>query len=291
MVLLLDEAHAMDVADLGVLLNVIQRANKPVAGGGGGGRLLAVLAGTPGLRKLVRKAVSYSERFTHLDVGLLDRGAAIDALRVPLEEGGLAFDRGVLEHVAEDAQCYPYFLQLWGEALWDAAHGIAGAAEKRAAPVADEKAMSAALQAVEKKRSLFYSYRYEVLCDENLLWAAIAVSRRFVEAGVLTLDGKPPALSESVIRNAVLSTVAANDADEREGCVARTRDALVEHGFIWKAEEEGGRYLPGIPSLMSYVLSEPVSVRDKPSAELDEWVSRFRARAESGVVSAGGHRV
>ena len=67
---------------------------------------------------------------------------------------------------------------------------------------------------------------------------------------------------------------------------ARTRNALVEHGFIWKAEDEGGRYLPGIPSLMSYVLSEPSGVREAPSAELGEWVSRFRARTADGTVSA-----
>ena len=75
MVLLLDEAHAMDVTDLGALLNVIQDANAPDSADG----VRAVgcwrcCAGTPGLRKLARGAVSFSERFTHLDVGAAGPG-------------------------------------------------------------------------------------------------------------------------------------------------------------------------------------------------------------------------
>ena len=38
--------------------------------------------------------------------------------RFPDETHGVSIDANVLDAVVEDSQRYPYFVQLWGEALW-----------------------------------------------------------------------------------------------------------------------------------------------------------------------------
>ena len=249
MVLLLDEAHAMDIDDLSELLNVLQDMNVASRGG----RVLAVLAGTPGLLHTAEEAVSFSERLAVLDVGLLDREAALDALRVPMEENGLAFDRGILERVAEDAQRYPYFLQLWGRALWDAAHDVAEA--RGGSPVVDGEALDRVVAegTVESRRKLFYGERRDGLDDDGLLEAAKAVALSFHEAASGSGDSLPT-LAPDIARAAVRAAVG---GDGPEGN-ARTQEALrglVAHGFIWRGEKTGDLYLPGIPSLMDHVRS------------------------------------
>ena len=37
---------------------------------------------------------------------------------MPLAAHGVSIDGASLEAVVEDSQCYPYFIQVWGRALW-----------------------------------------------------------------------------------------------------------------------------------------------------------------------------
>ena len=229
----------------------------------------------------MREAVSFSERFERLDVGLLDWDAAVDVIRTPMSERGLALDEGVIESVVEDAQCYPFFLQLWGKALWDAAHNVA---EKNAegALTINRDVRNEAFHAVDRDRRDFYSYRYKDIRRDNLFWAAVAVSRKFIETSV---DGRFAALPDSVVDNAVSPTVPdVDDPKAKSEVVGQVSDALEKHGFIWKSKSQGGRYLPGIPSLMAYVLSEPAFPDGTESfAELYEWLSEHQASQQQSV--------
>ena len=81
-----------------------------------------VLSGLPTLTANLHKARSYSERlFRGEDIDSLDREEALAAFTRPLEQGGREAERDVAEAVADEVEGYPYFLQLWGSELWDAA--------------------------------------------------------------------------------------------------------------------------------------------------------------------------
>ena len=114
LVVLLDEAHVLE-PDVGqLLLNVSQevRADAP---------FLLVLAGTPGLlAHLNAMNASFWSRLGEgrLGIGLLSDAATRAALVEPLAAHGVSIDTEVLDAVVEDSQRYPYFVQLWGEALW-----------------------------------------------------------------------------------------------------------------------------------------------------------------------------
>ena len=112
--LLLDEAHTLDLGLGSLLLNASQqvRAEAP---------FLLVLAGTPGLSAhLGAMDASFWSRLGAglLGVGRLDPAAARTALVEPLQAHDVRIEEDALEAVVEDSQRYPYFLQLWGDALW-----------------------------------------------------------------------------------------------------------------------------------------------------------------------------
>ena len=53
-----------------------------------------------------------------LGVGRLTDAAARAALSKPLTRHDVEIDADALDAVIEDSQRYPYFIQLWGDALW-----------------------------------------------------------------------------------------------------------------------------------------------------------------------------
>jgi hypothetical protein len=81
-----------------------------------------VLCGLPMLAGNLQKARSYSERlFRAEEIDSLAPSDAMEAFTRPLEETARAADRSLAETVATEVKGYPYFLQLWGSELWDAA--------------------------------------------------------------------------------------------------------------------------------------------------------------------------
>ncbi|HEY5288338.1 MAG TPA: ATP-binding protein [Solirubrobacteraceae bacterium] len=85
-----------------------------------------VLCGLPTLTGNLLRARSYTERmFRGEEIGSLGPDDARDALVRPLPESTVVLDPGLAERVVEEVEGYPYFLQLWGAELWDAAE-IAG---------------------------------------------------------------------------------------------------------------------------------------------------------------------
>jgi DNA-binding transcriptional ArsR family regulator len=81
-----------------------------------------VLCGLPTLTGNLLRARSYTERmFRGEEIGSLGPKDAKEALVRPLEESPVILDSGLAERVVEEVEGYPYFLQLWGAELWDAA--------------------------------------------------------------------------------------------------------------------------------------------------------------------------
>ncbi len=80
------------------------------------------VCGLPTLRTNLLKARTYTERmFRGEEIGRLEEPQAVDALVRPLAGTGVGADRGLVARVVREAEGYPYFIQLWGAAMWDAA--------------------------------------------------------------------------------------------------------------------------------------------------------------------------
>jgi hypothetical protein len=81
-----------------------------------------VLCGLPTLAGNLQKARSYSERlFRGEEIDSLAPAQALQAFTRPLEQTARSADPALAETVAGEVEGYPYFLQLWGSELWDAA--------------------------------------------------------------------------------------------------------------------------------------------------------------------------
>ena len=229
LVVLLDEAHTLDV-DVGrALLNAGQSVSAVSP-------FLLALAGTPGLEPhLNTMSATFWNRAKHLGVALLDDAAAAEALTRPLarQHPPITFEPVVLERVVSESQCYPYFVQLWGAALWDHAK----AAGKM---VVDDSVAAAAAAAFAAERDTYYEHRYDELERRDLLKVAQALTDSFADR---------PAVSQDELNAVIGSTL----ADPSTAEILALRDQLAMVGYVWKPPGTGPRWEAGIPSLMRYV--------------------------------------
>jgi AAA ATPase domain len=92
--------------------------------------VMLVVSGLPPLVQNLQAARSHAERLFRVEeLGNLELQApgrnqpspAALALIKPAAETGIRFDAAVAQQVATDVDGYPYFIQKYGEALWDAA--------------------------------------------------------------------------------------------------------------------------------------------------------------------------
>ena len=231
--LLIDEAHTL-VPEVGhTILSTVQRlAGKRLP-------LLTVLAGTPGLPDQLRKMqATFWERSKVLLFDRLGDRDASDAVRIPFEEVGRTITSEALDQVVSESQGYPFFLQVWGQALW--------ASDGRLLSAVTGGDVQSARAGFEAERNQFYGHRHDELDALGLLPAAAAVASAFRDARELHSTAIDRIL-ESTMRQEGLCS-------DRES-VAEVRRQLKDVGFIWnRGAGLGGRYVPGIPSLMDFVL-------------------------------------
>lgn len=114
--ILIDEVQYLSGHELGALIVAMHRSSQK--------NLPIVLfgAGLPQISGLAGEAKSYAERlFRYPTVGPLSGPDAMEAIRKPLENEGVAIEPGALDRIATETQGYPYFLQEWGYHAWDVA--------------------------------------------------------------------------------------------------------------------------------------------------------------------------
>jgi len=111
-----DETRATGEHPLSLLIAAVsslQKAELPIG---------MVLCGLPTLTGNLLRARSYTERmFRGEEIGSLNADDAKEALTRPLGECPVYAESRLVARVVEEVEGYPYFLQLWGAELWDAA--------------------------------------------------------------------------------------------------------------------------------------------------------------------------
>lgn len=235
--LVIDEAHALPPDVAHVLLNAVQ-----AFGAGGDSPVALLLAGTPGLRPfLLSDAVnaSFVERAPLIVPGLLSPAESREALDAP---GWRRWrrDDAVLGTAAADSLGYPWFLQLWGQALWDAG---------RARETVDHDALATARPRVDAVRADFYSHRYD---EFEHAARRDGIPRDAMLAAVQAIAAKVDA------PGAAISTADLNRALDRAGIppddAAVARGIIAGNGFLTRS---GDDWRAGIPSLADYVRRHP----------------------------------
>lgn len=116
--LAVDELQALPRPDLAAILAAAHQMNRR--------RLPVVVAGAglPNLPARLMDVKTYAERlFTYSRVDALGPNEADRALMRPAEALGVSWQRAALERTFENSGGYPYFLQLFGKAIWDFAPG------------------------------------------------------------------------------------------------------------------------------------------------------------------------
>ncbi len=229
LVLLLDEAHTLDPAVGRALLNAAQEVGSALP-------FLLVLAGTPDLpAHLGALSASFWSRAERLRIGRLDAEAAAAAIEKPLTDAGIAIAPDALADVVRDSHGYPYFVQLWGQAVWRRAAGGTGVR-----PRVTRADVDAVRPAFDEVKNTYYLDRYEELRRAGLLPAARAVAEAFAARPLLT----DPQV-EAAIRQALRAAASPVGAAEAERTLRRL-------GYVWRPGGEPA-WEPGIPSLMDYM--------------------------------------
>ena len=229
LVVLVDEAHTLD-GDVGrALLNASQSVAAVAP-------FLLVLAGTPGLEPhLHSMSATFWDRARQLGIDRLDESAAAAALTRPLaeQEPAVAFTNAALRQVLDESQCYPYFLQVWGAALWETT-------AETGETVIDASVAARARPAFELERSTYYRHRRNELERRNLLAVAARVTDAF--AGRASLP-----------QHALNAAIAGESSVDAPSTVANCRDRLAALGYVWNPPGAGDTWQAGIPSLMDHV--------------------------------------
>jgi hypothetical protein len=123
MVVLLDEAQVVrddrdrsgehPLSMLIAAVSILQRSEIPLG---------LVVCGLPTLTGNLLRARSYTERmFRGEEIGSLEPSDARLAFVEPLSDTPISAEESLVDEVVEEVEGYPYFIQLWGAELWDAA--------------------------------------------------------------------------------------------------------------------------------------------------------------------------
>ena len=230
LVLVLDEAHTLEEEVGGALLNASQQVGRDLP-------FLLVLAGTPDIQfHLGAMNVTFWNRAERYPIGRLDSEAAAAALRRPLEDEGVGIDEDTVDHMAGDSHGYPYFVQLWGEAVWRQTRTTGPSARRRIT-----RADAGAAQAdVDRRKNGYCLERYDELMERDSLPVARAVADAFENRSLL---------DDERLKAAIRRGLGEACTPER---IAETRTVLRHLGYVWRPETEP-TWEAAIPSLMDYM--------------------------------------
>ncbi|PPK67992.1 ATP-binding protein [Actinokineospora auranticolor] len=217
---LIDEMQDIGADDISALCAACHELSQS------GAPLVVVGAGLPHLPALLSASKSYSERlFRYVRIDRLDREDADQAVLVPVDREQAGITREALDALFERSGGYPYFIQAFGKAAWDAA---------AADPITVEDVAVAAPEAEAELAVGFFGSRYE---------RATPAEREYLRAMAELTAGKD--------EGAATADVAAH-LGRKPSSLSPARDSLIKKGLVYAAER--GRIAFTVPHFGRYLL-------------------------------------
>ena len=241
----IDEGHTLPGEVVFILANLVQELLWECC------PVWFVLAGTPGMPGHLSTAgvvdpisgevrtASFFGRAAKMELGLLSPEASGEAVEAPLVERDWMVEREALAQVLEDAQCYPYFLQLWGAALWDA--GV------EADRCLNAEVVESARPVVDEMRLALYRERFKEIYARQGKIEGRKVLQAAAALAAICLESK-----EGKASIAHMSQVCEDlelDDDGRE----TLQDVFLRTGFLVEVVTD---WTLGIPSLGSFIINQ-----------------------------------
>lgn len=223
----IDELQDLDVELLSTLLTVQHMTNQRQL------PFFLVGAGLPNLPGVLSSARSYAERlFTYTTVGPLLPADAGTALREPAQKYGARYADDALDLLVETSDGYPYFLQTYGQAIWNLAPG-------RTFTLAD--AREAIIVGRQELDAGFFPARWE---------RATPAERAYLHAmaTLTTLQAEPVATSD------VVKTLG-----RTQKATSTARAELIDKGLIYAPEY--GRVAFTVPGMADFLARQDPTTR------------------------------
>ena len=236
LLLVLEEAADKNPESVGALFNLHQRINRET------GNMLFVLAGTPRVMDVLRDSkATFSDRNRVLNVGLLGSEKSAEAIAKPLRENRMSITEPALAKAVTESQGFPYFLQVWGKALFNRALGE-GTGKISLSDV------EAVTEEVDAERNVTYATRYrEWSANDRKILAEVLASIRSLENS----DG----IGEDDLLQVVAKTLESHE--ESNARAEKFAAKITETGCLW--QPWGSNKLEsGLPSFIDFALDKSI---------------------------------
>ena len=180
----------------------------------------------------------------------------MQAITIPLEKAGVSFAPGVAEQIVERTDCYPYFIQVWGNYIAERLD------QTGARVISMDTVKEVEAEAIKECNMMFQDRRNEIR-DMGLLPVAESVAHAFIQSSEPHLHGS------AHWRKRLKEEWQAMNRSPMNGSSG--------HSFSFPIWVISGRsltprgwygYEPGIPSLMSYVHGYSLSLNHRETGDL-----------------------
>ena len=216
--LFIDEFQEMASEPLGTLISLQHRMGQDSL------PFYIIGAGLPNLPGVLSRSKSYAERlFEYRIIGQLSEQDTAEGFQKPAARVGRPFQPDALEELVKVSQGYPYFIQAYGKAAWNASDS---------SPIA--------LRAVKESEA---DARAEL--DEGLYasrWQRATVAGREYLAAMAAISGDEPSSTSDVARSLGKNTQQ----------VSSIRQSLIELGLIYSPAR--GKVAFTVPNMGEFIL-------------------------------------
>jgi hypothetical protein len=194
-----------------------------------GAPLVVVGAGLPHLPAVLSASKSYSERlFRYVRIDRLDRDEADRAVVAPIDREEAEITPEALDVLFETSGGYPYFVQAYGKAAWDAAP---------ASPITITDVQMAAPEAEAELAVGFFGSRYE---------RATPAEREYLQSMAELTKGRDEPVSTAQV---------AEELGRRPSSLSPARDSLLKKGLVYSGER--GQIAFTVPHFGRFLLGRP----------------------------------
>ncbi len=202
--LLVDEMQDLEPEDVSALCAACHELSQS------GAPLVVVGAGLPHLPAVLSASKSYSERlFRYLRIDRLERDEADRAVIAPIGREDAEITSEALDVLFETSGGYPYFVQAYGKAIWDAAS---------VSPIGVQDVRVAAPEAEAELAVGFFGSRYE---------RATPSEREYLQAMAELSKGRDEPVGTARI---------AEELGRKPSSLSPARDSLLKKGLVYSGE-------------------------------------------------------